>query len=47
MTGGAALIAIGIGAGIMYIYHLGDESTERERIQHLLTNVQSHLNVVN
>jgi len=47
VTGGVALIVIGVGAGIMYIYHLGDESTERERVQYLLTDVQSHLNVVN
>jgi hypothetical protein len=44
LTGGTALIAIGIGAGIMYLYHLGDENTERERVQHLLTHVQGHLN---
>lgn len=44
MTGGVAVIVIGVGAGIMYMYHLGDEKTERKRVQHLLTNVQSHLN---
>ena len=44
MTGGVALIVIGVGAGVMYMYHLGDESTERKRVQHLLTSVQSHLN---
>jgi hypothetical protein len=44
LTGGTALIVIGVGAGIMYMYHLGDESTERERVQHLLTHVQGHLN---
>ncbi len=41
---GVGLLAVGVGAGVMYLFHLSDESTERERVQHLLSNVQSHLN---
>lgn len=43
LTGGTALIAIGVGAGVMYLYNAGDETTERERVNYLLTQVQNHL----
>ncbi|MCK5720646.1 MAG: hypothetical protein KAH84_11975 [Thiomargarita sp.] len=44
LTGGTILIVIGVGASIMYMYNLGDEETERQRVQYLLTNVQKHVN---
>ncbi|MDM8566637.1 hypothetical protein QUF74_13425 [Candidatus Halobeggiatoa sp. HSG11] len=44
MTGGVALIAIGIGSGVMYMYHLGDEKTERKRVANLIINIQKELN---
>ena len=42
-TGGVALFAIGIGSGVMYIYHLGDEKTETKRVAHLIASVQNSL----
>lgn len=43
LTAGAALVVIGIGAGVMYICHLNDEKTERARVGHLLASVQQGL----
>jgi len=41
---GVGLLAVGVGAGVMYLFHLSDEGTEHERVEHLLSNVQTHLN---
>jgi hypothetical protein len=41
---GVGLLAVGVGAGVMYLFHLSDEGTDQERVEHLLSNVQTHLN---
>ena len=43
LTGGTAAIVIAAGAGIMYVFHLDDENTERERVAYLIQSIQEHL----
>jgi hypothetical protein len=43
LTGGAAVAAIAVTAGVMYLYTVGDEMTERERVGYLVANVQQKL----
>lgn len=44
LTGGtAAAIVIAATAGVMYLFALGDTSTERERVSYLVTRVQEQL----
>ncbi len=40
---GVGILAVGAGAGVMYLYHLSDESTERERVAYLLAKVKNRL----
>jgi len=43
LTAGAAVVAIAATAGVMYLYTLGDEMTERERVGYLIASVQQKL----
>ena len=43
LTGGTALIALGVSSGVMYLYKRGDEQMERERVSYLLRSVQKEL----
>lgn len=44
LTGGTAAVVIAAGAGIMYLFQLDDENTERERVAYLIQSIQEHLN---
>ena len=44
LTGGTAAVVMAAGAGIMYLFHLDDENTERERVAYLIQSIQQHLN---
>lgn len=43
LTAGTAVVAIAATAGVMYLYALGDEITERERVNYLVARVQQQL----
>ncbi len=45
LTGGVALVTMAVGGGVMYLFHLDDEHTERERVQHLLDSIHNDLNL--
>lgn len=44
LSGGTAIVVIAAGAGIMYLFQLDDEKTERERVAYLVQSIQEHLN---
>ncbi|GAK48885.1 membrane protein [Candidatus Moduliflexus flocculans] len=43
-SGGTAVVVMAAGAGIMYLFHLDDENTERERVAYLIQSIQKNLN---
>lgn len=43
LTGGTALIVIAASGTVMYLFKMGDEKAEQQRVEHLLTNVNQHL----
>ncbi len=43
LTAGVAAVAIAATAGVVYLYTLADENTERERVNHLVTSVHRQL----
>lgn len=42
-SGGKAAVVIAAGAGIMYLFHLDNENTEKERVAYLIQSIQAHL----